>query len=92
MALEFLNDTPQRAFRKLERDLLLVNTEVKLRQYKAMTPRTLGEELDRLNVKRETMLAENTNGAWLQSENFVELQLMKEALSFLKEYKEDRRE
>ena len=92
MALEFLNDTPQRAFRKLERDLLLVNPEVKLRQYKAMTPRSLGEELDRLNFKRETMLAENTYGAWLQSENFVELQLMKEALSFLKEYKEDRRE
>jgi hypothetical protein len=37
------------------------------------------------------MLAENTYGAWLQSEDFVELQLMKEALSFLKEYKEDRR-
>ena len=92
MALEFLNDTPQRAFRKLERDLLLVNPEVRLRQYKAMTPRSLGEALDQLDVKRETMLAENTYGAWLQSEDFVELQLMKEALSFLKDYKEERRE
>lgn len=92
MALEFLNDTPQRAFRKLERDLLLVNPEVRLRQYKAMTPRSLGEALDQLAVKRDTMLAENTYGAWLQSEDFVELQLMKEALTFLKEYKEDRRE
>jgi hypothetical protein len=90
--LEFLNDTPQRAFRKLERDLLLVNPEVQLRQYKAMTPRSLGEALNRLDGKRAAILAENTYGVWLRSEDYVELQLMKEALSFLKEYKEDRRE
>jgi len=91
MALEFLNDTPQRAFRKLERDLMLVNPEVQLGQFKAMTPRSLESVLQSLDGKRTTMLAENTYGAWLASEDFVELQLMKEAVTFLKEYKEGKR-
>jgi len=92
MALEFLNDTPQRAFRKLERDLMLVNPEVKMGQYKAMTPRSLDNVLESLDGKRTTMLAENTYGAWLVSEEYVELQLMKEAVTFLKEYKEGKRD
>ncbi len=92
MALEFLNDTPQRAFRKLERDLMLVNPEVQLGQFKAMTPRSLESVLETLDEKRTTMLAENTYGAWLTSEEFVELQLMKEAVTFLKEYKEGKRD
>jgi len=92
MALEFLNDTPQRAFRKLERDLMLVNPEVKMGHYKAMTPRSLDNVLESLDGQRSTMLSENTYGAWLVSEEYVELQLMKEAVTFLKEYKEGKRE
>lgn len=92
MALEFLNDTPQRAFRKLEQDLMLVNPEVQLGQYKAMTPRSLDHVIESLDGKRATMLAENTYGAWLASEEYVEVQLMKEAVTFLKEYKEGKRD
>lgn len=92
MALEFLNDTPQRAFRKIERDLMLVNPEVKMGQYKAMTPRSLDLVIESLDGKRANMLAENTYGAWLQSEEYVEVQLMKEAVTFLKEYKEGKRD
>lgn len=92
MALEFLNDTPTRAFRKLERDILLVNPEAKLGRFKAMTPRMLEGELVALDAKREQMLSEQTYGSWLQSEDFVELQLMKEAIGFLKEHKEGKRD
>jgi len=92
MALEFLNDTPQRAFRKLERDLMLVNPETQLGQYKAMTPRSLSSVLESLDAKRTKMLSESTYGDWLQSEEFIELQLTKEAVNFLKEYKEGRRD
>ena len=92
MGLEFLNDTPQRAFRKLERDLMLVNPEVQLGQFKAMTPRSLESVLESLDGKRATILAENTYGAWLRSPKYVELQLMKEAVHFLKEYKEGKRD
>ena len=92
MTLEFLNDTPQRAFRKLEKDLLLVNPEVKLNRYKAMTPRALGSVLESIEAKRTKMLAESTYGEWLQSEDYIELQLTKEAVNFLKEYKEGRRD
>ena len=88
MALEFLNDTPQRAFRKLERDLMLVNPEVKMGQYKAMTPRSLDNVLESLDGQRATMLAENTYGTWLASEEYVEIQLMKEAVTFLVRVKE----
>ena len=92
MALEFLNDTPVVAFRKLERDLLLVNPELKLGRFKGMTPRKLGEAINRLDTKKATMQAESTYGEWLSSETFVEVQLLREALGFLKEYKEDQRE
>lgn len=92
MALEFLNDTPQAAFRKLERDLLLVNPEVPMRRFKSMTPRMLEGELTKLEAKRTGMLAESSYGSWLQSEDFVELQLTKEAIGFLKEHKEEVRE
>ena len=92
MALEFLNDTPQRAFRKLERDLMLVNPEVQLGQFKAMTPRALESVLDKMDEKRSSILAETTYGAWLRSEKYVELHLLKEAVVFLKEYKEGKRD
>jgi hypothetical protein len=92
MALEFLNDTPQRAFRKLERDLLLVNPKVDLRQYKNMTPRALGEELEILDDVERTMLHEQTYGSWLSDDKYVEHRLLKEAITFLKDYKNERRE
>jgi hypothetical protein len=92
MALEFLNDTPQRAFRKLERDLMLVNPEVQLGQFKAMTPRALESVLIKMDAKRTNILAETTYGAWLRSEKYVELHLLKEAVEFLKEYKEGKRD
>ena len=92
MALEFLNDTPQRAFRKLERDLMLVNPEAQLGQFKAMTPRSLDLVIESLDGKRANMLSENTYGSWLHSESYVEIQLMKEAVTFLKEYKEGKRD
>ncbi len=92
MALEFLNDTPQQAFRKLERDLLLVNPKVDLRQYKNMTPRALGEELETLSTVERTMLHEQTYGTWLTDDKYVEHRLLKEAITFLKDYKNERRE
>ena len=91
MALEFLNDTPQRAFRKLERDLLLVNPKVDLRQYKNMTPRALGEELNKLNGVETAMHHEQTYGSWLTDDTYVEHRLLKEAITFLRDYKEERR-
>jgi hypothetical protein len=91
MALNFLKDTPQTAFRKLERDLLHVNPEVQMSRFKSMTPRMLESELTALETKRSGMVAESTYGKWLQSDSFVEMQLLKEAINFLKEYKEDRR-
>ena len=92
MALEFLNDTPQRAFRKLERDLLLVNPEAQLRPYKGMTPRALGEEIVKLEAQRKAIMAESTYGSWLTDDSYVELELTKDAVGFLKEYKEGKRD
>ncbi len=92
MALEFLNDTPQTAFRKLERDLLLVNPDIQMRRFKSMTPRMLEGELAKLDGERAVMLRESTYGAWLQSEKFVEVQMLKEAIGHLKDYKEEVRE
>ena len=91
MALEFLNDTPQQAFRKLERDLRLVNPKMDLRQYKNMTPRALGEELVKLNGTETAMLHEQTYGAWLTDDKYVEHRLLKEAITFLKDYKEEKK-
>lgn len=88
MALEFLNDTPVRAFRKLEGDLALVNPELNLRRFKSMTPRSLGEEISRLDGVRQRMVSESTYGSWLRDEKYVETRLLQEALTRLREYKE----
>ena len=91
MALEYLKHSPTQAFRKLERDILLVNPEVNMRRFKAMTPRALGEEITKLEDARRSFMAEHTYGSWLASENYMENRLLKEALEFLKEHKEGRK-
>lgn len=88
MSLEFLNQTPERAFRKLERDLLLVNPDLDLRKFKSMTPRKLGENIAKLDLREQKIISESVYGSWLKDDRYVELKLLKEALEFLKEYKE----
>lgn len=90
MSLPFLKETPVTAFRKLERDLRVVNPKLDLRRYKAMTPRRLGEEIGKLdNLSRDIPLREEY-GIWLHDEKFVEMKLLQDALSQLRAYKIDR--
>ena len=87
MALEFLNQTPVAAYRKLEQDLALVNPDIDMRRYKSMTPRKLDAEIKDLEIKEQSLLLNNTYGSWLADERFAEIKLLKEALGYLREYK-----
>lgn len=90
MALDFLNQTPVTAYRKLEQDIALVNPNIDMRRYKSMTPRNLDKEIEDLEIREQTMLLGNTYGTWLADEEFVEIKLLKEALAYLREYKTDK--
>ena len=92
MSLEFLKQTPERTFRKLEEDLKHVNPKRDLAPFKAMTPRRLAEELERLSEVRNRMIHEHTYGEWLKSPKFAEMRLLQEALEMLHEYKTEREE
>lgn len=88
MALEYLNDTSQRAFRKLERDLLLQNSNLNMQKYKSMTPRRLGKVIESLDKQMNTVIRESKYGSWLSDDKYVQKRLLHDALSYLKEYKE----
>lgn len=86
MPLEFLQQTPEQAFRKIEQDLRLVSID--LTKYKRMTPRQLGEAVSHIDSERARVINETTYGKWLESGKFSNAMLLREALEFLKEHKE----
>ncbi len=90
MPLEFLQQTPEQAFRRLEKDLAIASID--LLKYKRMTPRQLGEAIDRIDQSRAKVIQESTYGKWLQSGKFTNVILLREALGFLKEHKEAKAE
>lgn len=92
MALDFLNQTPVTAYRKLEQDIALVNPNIDMRRYKSMTPRRLDKEIEVLETKEKRLLLDNTYGSWLADERFAEIKLLKEALVYLREYKTTKQE
>lgn len=91
MALEYFNDTPKQAFRKIEMDLNRINPSVNLRKYKSMTPLSLQEEIAKLDSRKNQIIKESSYGEWIHDESFVESRLLRDALSFLMEYKNERK-
>lgn len=87
MPLSFLKETPVIAFRKLERDLRTVNPDLDLDRYKAMTPRRLGEEINKLEGISRSIPLKEEYGVWLHDEKFVEMKLLQDALAQLREHK-----
>ena len=88
MALEFLKQTPQQAFRRIESDLALASID--LTPFKAMTPRQLGEAIDEIDSRRSKVMNEATYGNWLGSGKYANVMLLRDALEILKEYKEEK--
>ena len=86
MPLEFLQQTPEQAFRRIERDLKLAHID--LTKFKRMTPRQLGEAIARIDSEKARILEEKTYGEWLKSENYTNATLLRDALELLKEHKE----
>ena len=57
-----------------------------------MTPQSLSEEISRLDTKKETIMKSSSYGTWIHDETFVESRLLREALSFLMEYKNEKKQ
>lgn len=92
MSLEFLNQTPTAAFRKLERDLFLLNPKIDLKKYKMLTPARLGEAIAVLKGKTAKIVENSTYGSWLTDENYIQADILREALEFLLNHKTARQE
>lgn len=90
MGLEFLNQTPEGAFRRLRRELKTVDSSIDMSRYMAMTPRRLSEEIDRLDEEARQRIMESNYGSWLTDENYVRNKLLREALEYLVEYKQEK--
>lgn len=88
MTLAFLQQTPQQAFRRLEQDLKLAHID--LTTFKRMTPRQLGEAIARIDSEKARVINESTYGDWLNSENYTNATILREALVLIKEFKEDK--
>lgn len=92
MSLDFLKKDSADAYRQIEADLKHVDPTVNLGRFKAMTPKNLKVEMQKLADKRQTMIAESTYGAWLKSPAFAKMRLLQEALNHLYEYKAGKEE
>ncbi len=90
MSLDFLKKDPADAFRQIEADLKHVDPSVNLGRFKAMTPKRLKVEMQKLSDRRQAMIAESTYGAWLKSPDFAKMRLLQEALNHLYEYKSEK--
>ena len=90
MPLQFLQQTPEQAFRKIEADLKLASID--LTPFKRMTPRELGEAINSIDQKRARVINETTYGKWLESGKFSNVMLLRDALELLKEHKEAKAE
>lgn len=92
MSLEFLNHTPQSAYRKLEQDLRLLNPKIDLDAYKRMTPKKLRESINRLKGECKQIVENSVYGSWLYDDGYNQKALLGEALEFMLEYKRGREE
>ena len=72
-------------------DLNRINPSVNLRKYKSMTPLSLQEEIAKLDSRKNQIIKESSYGEWIHDESFVESRLLRDALSFLMEYKNERK-
>lgn len=89
MSLDFVNQTPVSAFRRLERDLRLVNPKLDMNRYKAMSVHRLEEKIGKIDSKVRVWKETAVYGSWLRDPKFVELTMLREALDILVEYKRD---
>ena len=55
MALDFLNDSPERAYRKAEADLRLFNPSLDMRRFRTMCSTELDEEIDYSALPEEVL-------------------------------------
>ncbi len=85
MTLAFIKPTPVQDFRKLERDLKLV--DVDLTRFKSMTPRQLTKVIESLQARERRVIQETSYASWLSDDAFGINKMLQEALEFLREYK-----
>lgn len=90
MPLEFLQQTPEQAFRRLESDLKV--SGIDLTKWKALTPRQLGEAIRKIELAESAVQKKTTYGKWLGSQNYFNMKMMHEALTMLREHKQTRAE
>lgn len=90
--LEFTKHSPQAAFRRVENDLRMLNSNINMNRFKAMNSNRLGEEIARLRGETKAIMRESRYGSWLKDTDYVQKTLMIEALELLREYRKHQEE
>lgn len=91
MSLKFLNSTPDRALKKVTRDLVTINPIYveKIQHLKKLSIRELSEQQVKLEKAAKKKIMESSYGSWLKDDSYVETQLLKEFVILLKEYRQE---
>lgn len=88
MPLEFLRDSPDVAFRRTIRDLQSMNPRIDESVFERMSVQQIDTILDRLSQREERIIAESPYGAWLEDSQFVQIKMLQDGLTNLREHRE----
>jgi hypothetical protein len=88
MSLEFLRDTPDVAFRRTIRDLQSMNPRIDESVFERMSIDEINTLLDRLSERENRIISESPYGAWLGDPGFIQIKMLQDGLSSLREHRE----
>lgn len=88
MSLDFLRDEPDVAFRRTIRDLQSMNPRIDESVFERMSIEQIDTVLDRLADRECRIIAESPYGAWLADPDFMQIKLLQDGLSSLREHRE----
>jgi hypothetical protein len=88
MPLEFLRDTPDVAFKRTIRDLQTMNPSIDESVFERMSIAQIDTVLDRLYERETRIVNESPYGAWLADPVFVQIKMLQDGLTNLREHRE----
>ena len=88
MSLEFLRDTPDVAFRRTIHDLQTMNPRINESVFERMSIDQIDTVLNRLHEREARLVNESPYGTWLGDPSFIQIKMLQDGLTNLREYRE----
>lgn len=92
MSLDFLRDSPDVAFRQTISDLRTMNPKFDAGIFECLTIDQIDTLLERLQDRERHIIDESPYGAWFEDQNFMQIKMLQDGLSNLREHIENLQE